>query len=85
VIRTCLAECSVDRKTHGGCTVKNAKKLMFAALAALMIAGSLSAVSGATSISSFGPVAVIGEGPSPMPVVLSSVPDNDTTSFGQHF
>ena len=66
-------------------SVKNAKKLMFAALAALMIAGSLSAVSGATSMSSFGPVAVVGEGPSPLPVVLSAVPDNDTSSFGKHF
>jgi hypothetical protein len=65
--------------------VKNAKKLMFAALAALMIAGSLSAVSGATSMRSFGPVAVVGEGPSPLPVVVSSVPDNDAISFGTHF
>ena len=65
--------------------MKNAKKLMFAALAALMIAGSLSAVSGATSVSSVGSLATVGEGPSPMPVVLSSAPDNDTTSFGQRF
>lgn len=74
-----------DRDWYGGCPLKNAKKLMFAALAALMIAGSLSAVTGATSMSSFGPVAVVGEGPSPLPVVLSAVPDNDTSSFGKHF
>ncbi len=65
--------------------MKNAKKLMFAALAALMIAGSLSAVSGPTSMNSFGPVAVVGEGSSPLPVVVSSVPDNDALSFGTHF
>ena len=65
--------------------MKNAKKLMFAALAALMIAGSLSAVSGATSMNSFGPVAIAGDGASPLPVVLSAVPDNDTSSFGKHF
>ncbi len=65
--------------------MKNAKKLMFAALAALMIAGSLSAVSGATSMNSFGPVAVVGEGTAPLPVVLSSVPDNDTSSFSKQF
>lgn len=65
--------------------MKNAKKLMFAALAALMIAGSLSAVSGATSMNSFSPVAIAGEGSSPLPVVLSAVPDNDTRSFDKHF
>ncbi|MFZ0315161.1 MAG: hypothetical protein WAL85_20845 [Candidatus Korobacteraceae bacterium] len=64
--------------------MKNAKKLMFAALAALMIAGSLSAVSGATSMNSYGSVAIIGEGPAPLPVG-SSVPDNDSASFGKRF
>jgi hypothetical protein len=34
---------------------------------------------------SFGPVAVVGEGPSPLPVIVSSVPDNDAISFGTHF
>jgi len=65
--------------------VKNAKKLMFAALAALMIAGSLSAVSGATSMTSFSPGTIAGEGSSPLPVVLSAVSDNDARSFGKHF
>ncbi len=65
--------------------MKNAKKLMFAALAALMIAGSLGAVSGATSISPIGPVAVIGEGSSPLPAVLSSVPESGASSFGKQF
>ncbi len=65
--------------------MKNAKKMVFAALAALMIAGSLSAVSSATSTSSLGPVAVVGEGSSPLPVVVSAVPDNNTISFGKHF
>ena len=65
--------------------MKNVKKLMLAPLAALMIAGALSAISGATAMTSSSPVAVVGEGASPFPVVLSSAPDNDTTSFGEHF
>lgn len=65
--------------------MKNAKKLVFAALAALMIAGSLSAVSGPTSMNSFAPVAVAGEGSSPLPAAVSAVPDNDAVSFGTHF
>lgn len=65
--------------------MNNAKKLTLAALAALMLAGSLSAISGATPMGSFGVVAVVGEGSSPCPVVLSSVSDNDAASFGKNF
>ncbi len=57
---------------------------MIATLAALMLAGALSSISGATSLRSVGPVAVVGEGTSPVPIVLS-VPDNDATSLGNRF
>lgn len=46
------------------------KQAMIAALAALMLAGALSAVSGATSVSSLNTVVVMGEGSSPMPTTL---------------
>jgi hypothetical protein len=64
--------------------VKHLKKCMLATLAALMLAGALSSISGATPLRSVGPVAVVGEGSSPVPIVLS-VPDNDATSLGNHF
>ena len=63
-----------------GDTVKHLKKMMFAALAALMVAGSLCSISGANSLSSLGSIAVVGEGVSPLPVVQSPVADQDTTS-----
>jgi hypothetical protein len=69
----------------GGFTVKLLKKWMLATLAVVMLAGALSSISGVTSMRSLGPVAVVGEGSSPLPVVLSSVPDNDATSSGNRF
>ena len=48
------------------------KKTMIAALAALMLAGALSAVSGATSVGSLNTVVVIAEGSAPMPLALPS-------------
>ena len=65
--------------------MKLVKKWMLATVAALMLAGALCSISGATSMRSLGPVAVVGEGSSPLPVVLSSAPDNDATSFGNRF
>ncbi len=63
------------------------KKITIAALAALMLAGALSAASDATSIISSNSVAVIGEGaPFPIPTVLSStISNNDSTSVGTQF
>jgi hypothetical protein len=46
------------------------KQTMIAALAALMLAGALSAVSGATSVGSLNTGIVIGEGSSPVPTTL---------------
>ena len=51
------------------------KQTMIAALAALMLAGALSAVSGATSVGSLNTV-VIGEGSAPMPTTLPSPYDD---------
>ena len=53
------------------------KKTMLATLAALMLAGALSAVGGPTSVSSTNPVLVIGEGSAPIPLTL---PTSDSTS-----
>jgi hypothetical protein len=64
--------------------VKYLKKIMLATAAVLMLAGALSSISGATPLRSVGPVAVVGEGSSPVPIVLS-VPDNDATSLGSCF
>ena len=64
--------------------MKYLKKIMLATAAVLMLAGALSSISGATPLRSVGPVAVVGEGSSPVPIVLS-VPDNDATSLGTRF
>lgn len=64
--------------------MKNLKKWMLATLAALMLAGALSSISGATALRSVGSVAVVGEGSSPLPIMLS-VPDNDAASSANRF
>ena len=56
------------------------KKTMIASLAALMLAGALSAVSGATSVSSTTTVIVIGEGFAPLPTALPSAAANSDSS-----
>ena len=62
------------------------KKTMIAALAALMLAGALSAVSGATSISSANTVIVIGEGSAPLPLTPPPADTNsDSTSLTTKF
>jgi hypothetical protein len=48
------------------------KQTMIAALAALMLAGALSAVSGATSVGSSNVVVVVGDGSAPIPMTLPS-------------
>ncbi len=53
------------------------KKTMIAILAALMFAGTLSAVGGATSVGTTTPVLVIGEGSAPMPLTLPAGDTND--------
>lgn len=47
-------------------------KLLTAILAALMVAGGLSAISGATAVPARNIIAIVGEGPSPSPLVTPS-------------
>lgn len=54
------------------------KKTMIAALASLMLAGAISAVSGATTNTATGTAVVIGEGASPVP----SLPSPEAASDG---
>jgi len=62
------------------------KKTMIAALAALMLAGGLSAFSGATSIGSANPVVAVGEGSAPLPTALpASVSNRDLPSLTKSF
>ena len=63
-----------------GGIVKHLKKMMFAALAILMVAGTLCSISGATSLSSLGAIAIVGEGVSPLPVMQAPIADQDSTS-----
>jgi hypothetical protein len=44
------------------------KKTIIAALASLMLAGAISAVSGATSSNANGTVVIVGDGASPIPL-----------------
>ena len=61
------------------------KKWMTAVLAALMLAGALSAISGATPITSSQSVAIVGEGSAPMPVLLSPSGAPSETTLATHF
>ncbi len=60
------------------------KNLLTAVLAALMLAGALCAISGATAIGPYHSVAIVGEGTSPFPVVLSPSAPGETT-LANHF
>jgi hypothetical protein len=62
------------------------KKTMIAAIAALMLAGGLSAVSGATSLDSTNPMCVVGDGSAPSPAVISMLANgNDPSSLTKRF
>jgi hypothetical protein len=62
------------------------KKTMIAALAALMLAGALSAVCGATSVGSAKAFIVIGDGAAPIPPALPPAETNsDLTSLNTKF
>jgi|GEM_PF-2770240 len=60
------------------------KQTMIAALAALMLAGALSAVTGATSPNSVNAVIVIGEGSAPVPADFPPPSSNSDTSSLSH-
>ena len=59
------------------------KKTMIAALASLMLAGAISAASGAATNTAIGPVVVIGEGASPIPSLPLSEAAGDGWSNNQ--
>ena len=62
------------------------KKTMIATLAALMLAGALSAVSGATSVSATTSLIVIGDGSAPIPASLpSAAPNTDSAPLNTKF
>ena len=48
------------------------KRLLTALLAVLTLAGALCAITGATPIATCSPVAIVGEGTAPLPLLLSS-------------
>jgi hypothetical protein len=60
------------------------KNFVTAILAALMLAGALCAISGATPIGPSHSAAIVGEGTSPFPVVLSPSAPGETT-LANHF
>jgi hypothetical protein len=58
------------------------KKTLIATLAALMLAGALTAVSGATSVDSPASAILIGDGSAPIPLALAPADTNsDSTSL----
>lgn len=57
------------------------KKAFIGALASLMLAGVISAVSGATTNQSTGMIAIVGEGSAPVPVAVTQIEPNDGTSL----
>ena len=56
------------------------KKAFIGALASLMLAGAISAVSGAASRRSTGMTAIVGEGSAPIPLAVTEIEPNDGTS-----
>jgi hypothetical protein len=62
------------------------KKTLTATLAALMLAGALTAVSGATSVDSSSPAILIGDGSAPIPLALAPADANsDSPSLSTKF
>lgn len=62
------------------------KKLLTAVLAILMLAGALCAINGATPVTSYNSLAIVGEGTSPMPLMLSPTSGSTSeTSLSNHF
>ncbi len=61
------------------------KNLITAIFAALMLAGALCAISGATSTGPSHSVAIVGEGTSPFPVLLSTNGSTSETTLASHF
>jgi len=60
------------------------KKTIIAALASLMLAGAISAVSGATPSTAKGTVVIVGDGASPIPPLRPSDSSRDERSNDQN-
>jgi len=60
------------------------KKTIIAALASLMLAGAISAVSGATTFTANGTVVIVGDGASPIPASPSFDSPRDESSNHQN-
>jgi hypothetical protein len=60
------------------------KKTIIAALASLMLAGAISAVSGATTSTANGTVVIVGDGASPIPALRPSDTQRDQRSNKQN-
>lgn len=61
------------------------KRMITAVLAALMLAGALCAITDATPVTSGNPVAIVGEGTSPFPVLLSTNGSTSEATLASHF
>jgi hypothetical protein len=61
------------------------KTIITAVLAALMLAGALCAISGAIPTGQGQSVAIVGEGTSPFPVLLSTNGSTSETTLASHF
>ena len=61
------------------------KKFITAVLAALMLAGALCAISGAAPIGQYQSLAIVGEGTSPFPALMSSNSPTGQSTLASHF
>jgi hypothetical protein len=61
------------------------KKLITAVLAALMLAGALCAISGAAPIGQYHSLAIVGEGTSPFPMLMSPSSPTGQSTLASHF
>ena len=60
------------------------KKAFIGALASLMLAGAISAVSGVPTHTATGIIAIVGEGPAPISLAAEpAIEPRDTTSFSK--
>ena len=61
------------------------KKFITALLAALMLAGALCAISGAAPVGQYQSLAIVGEGTSPFPMLMSSSSPTGPSTLASHF
>jgi len=59
------------------------KKAFIGALASLMLAGAISAVSGASTDTATGMIAIVGEGSAPLPLAAPPIEPSDSPSLSK--